>query len=331
MKDRQGDPKGGRSLALVVPSPKDPRVMIAAALTLWTLLGQTTYYFNRNPGDLAAALVTACGLDFVLTMIVLRQVAVPLSAYITGLSIAILLESYDWRVFVIASAWGVLSKYLIQDGKRHFFNPSNFGIVMALVFSHGIATVAPGSQWGADYRVALVILGLGLVMMRRVKRLDLALAWLGGYAFMALVRVAAGQGGLVFAMGPMTGAEFALFTFSMLPDPKTSPPTPRGRIAWGLSIAVVDGILRYLEVRYSMFYALFAHCAILPLMRWAAIRAGADEKDPWRVFRFKLRGSEVPLIPPIDDWRPTASPAELTPPQLSREGAVYVSPRQRPG
>ena len=110
---------------------------------------------------------------------------------------------------------------------------------------------------------------------------------------MSLLRMALGQGGLVFALGPMTGAEFALFTFSMLPDPKTSPPTPRGRIAWGLSIAVMDGVLRYLEVRYSMFYALFVHCALLPIIRAVALRDGAEEKEVWRVFRMSLHASKV--------------------------------------
>lgn len=275
-------------LTLVAPSLKDPRIMIAAALTLWTLLGQTAYYFNRDLRDLVAAIGTACALDLVLGAILFRQLALPLSAYITGLSIAILMESNDWRVYVVAATWGILSKYLLRDSKRHFFNPSNFAIVMTLWFCHGIASVAPGSQWGADYRIALVILGLGLMMMRRVNRLDLAFAWLGGYAFMGLVRMALGQGGLVFVLGPMTGAEFALFTFSMMPDPKASPPTRRGRIAWGISIAVMDGILRYFEIRYSMFYALFVHTAMLPIMHWLAARAGLEEATPWRILQWSL-------------------------------------------
>lgn len=274
-------PRAG--FAVVVPSLKDPRIMIAAALTLWTVLGQTAYYFNRTPLQLAAVLLTACLLDLLIVLALHRQLALPLSAYITALSIAILLESYDWRVYVVAAAWGVLSKYLLRDSRQHFFNPSNFAIVLCLLLCHHVASVAPGSQWGADYRVALVIIALGLAMMRRLKRLDLGLAWLGGYVFMGLVRMLLGQGGLVFALGPMTGAEFALFTFSMLPDPKTSPPTSRGRIAWGLSIAVTDGLLRFFEIRYSMFYALFAHCAVLPLMRHLAARAGVTEADPWRV------------------------------------------------
>jgi len=287
-----------RPLSFVVPSLKDPRIMNSAAVTLWVILGQTVYYFNRDPLEIALALGTACGLDFILGIIVLRQVAVPLSAYLTGISIAILLESNDWRVYVVASVWGILSKYLLRDSKRHFFNPSNFAIVMSLWLSHGIASVAPGSQWGADYRIAVVILILGLMMMYRIRRLDLAFSWLGGFVFMGLLRMALGQGGLVFVLGPVTGAEFALFTFVMMPDPKASPPTSRGRIAWGFSIAVVDGILRYMEIRYSMFYALFAHTAMLPLMHWAAARAGMEEGDPWRLLRWTLgrRGVE-PVAP----------------------------------
>jgi Na+-translocating ferredoxin:NAD+ oxidoreductase RnfD subunit len=293
------------SLSLVLPSLKDPRFTIAAALTLWTVLGQTAYYFNRDLLQIAVAIGAACLLDGLLTLILFRQLSPPLSAYITGLSIGILLESHDWRVFAVASTWGILSKYLLRDEKGHFFNPSNFAVVTALLLCHGEASVAPGSQWGADYRVAVVIIALGLMMMRRVKRLDLALAWLGGYVVMGLSRMALGQGGLVFALGPMTGAEFALFTFSMMPDPKTSPPTRNGRIAWGLSIALMDGVLRYLEIRYSMFFALFVHTAALPLLRRLAVRAGFVESDPWRVRRIPLRPSpaEAPSSSP-----PTALP-----------------------
>lgn len=301
----------GQSVSFIVPSLKDPRVMIAAALTLWVTLGSTVYYFNRDPLQLTAALLAACVVDFLLALFVLRQVSVPLSAYITGLSVAILLESHDWRVFIVAPIWGILSKYLLRDSRRHFFNPSNFAIVTAVLLSNGHAMVAPGSQWGADYRISLIIIALGLMMMRRVNRLDLALAWISGYVVMGLFRMAAGQGGLVFALGPMTGAEFALFTFSMLPDPKASPPTRSGRIAWGVSIAIIDGVLRYLEVRYSMFYSLFAHTALLPIVYWLAARAGVDEADPWRIWAWSLgHGNELarPLSSPVNLIRSTHHP-----------------------
>jgi Na+-translocating ferredoxin:NAD+ oxidoreductase RnfD subunit len=268
------------------------------ALTLWTVLGQTAYYFNRNLSQLAVAVVTACLLDFVITSLWRREISVPLSAYITALSVGLLLESYDWRVYLVVPAWSILSKYLIRDSTRHFFNPSNFGIVMVLLFGRGIASIAPGSQWGADYRVAFAILALGLMMMTRLKRLDLALAWIGGFVLMGLLRMALGQGGLVFALGPMTGAEFALFTFSMLPDPKTSPPNRAGRVAWGLSIAILDGVLRFLEIRYSMFYSLFIHCAMLPMIRAIALRSGFQEKEVWRNLKIPFRSNSPETITP---------------------------------
>jgi Na+-transporting NADH:ubiquinone oxidoreductase subunit NqrB len=233
-----------------------------------------------------------------LALLLQRQILVPISAYITGLSIGLLLQSYDWRVFAAASVWGIASKYFLRAGDRHFFNPSNFAIVSGLLLSHGIATVAPGSQWGGDFRIAALIIVLGLMLMRRVKRLDLVLAWLGGYVVMSLIRVALGQGGLVFALGPMTGAEFTLFTFSMIPDPKTNPPTPRARIVWGLLIALLDGVLRFNEVRYSMFYALFALCAALPLFRLIAAARGIEESDPWKVAVLVLRGRRRAAVAP---------------------------------
>ncbi len=285
-------PANRSGISFVVPRLRDPRIMNSLAVTLWVILGRSVYYFNRDPVDMIAAIGAACVLDFVLMLVVLRQVALPLSAYLTGISIVILVESTDWRVYVVASVWGVLSKYLLRDSKRHFFNPSNFGIVMMLLLGHGVASVAPGSQWGADYRVAFIIMFLGLTMMYRINRMDLALSWLGGYVVMGLLRMALGQGGLVFALGPMTGAEFALFTFVMMPDPKASPPTREGRIGWGISIAVLDGVLRYFEIRYSMFFALFAHTAILPLMHWAAARSGIHEADPWKLLVFSIRGRQ---------------------------------------
>jgi hypothetical protein len=98
--------------------------------------------------------------------------------------------------------------------------------------------------------------------MWRVQRLPLVLGWLSGYCLMGLLRMALGQGGLIFALGPMTGAEFTLFTFSMIPDPKTSPSVPHSQVLWGLTLGLLDGVMRLAEIRFSMFYALFILCAV---------------------------------------------------------------------
>jgi enediyne biosynthesis protein E5 len=274
-------PAGTKAARFVVPRLRDPRVTLAVLLTLYTVLGQTVLYFNRDLKQLALCVVTSCAVEMVLSWLFTRALLVPISAYITGLSIGLLLESYDARVFVLASVWGIASKYFIRDRQGHFFNPSNFSVVSTLLLCHGLATVAPGSQWGGKAWIPMVILVLGTTMMVRVKRIDLVGAWLSGYVVMGLLRVALGQGGAVFALGPMLSGEFALFSFSMLPDPKTSPHTRNGRILWGAGIAITDGTLRYFEVRYSMFFALFAFCALLPVFR-RVFGGSRLESEPWK-------------------------------------------------
>ena len=47
-------------------------------------------------------------------------------------------------------------------------------------------------------------------------------------------------------------------------------------------------MLRFQEVRYSMFYALFAFCALLPLVQRLQ-GSRADEADPWKTVEKPLR------------------------------------------
>lgn len=253
-------------LRVSVPSWRDPRATLVLALGTYTVLGQSTFYFNRSPLELLLALLTCAGLDLLIGLIGRRELALPLSGIITGLSLGLLLESDHWQVFVAAACWAILSKHLLQVRGAHVFNPSNFGVLAAILLGHGQATVAPGSQWGGHPLYALVILSLGLLMMRRVGRLPVVCGWLTGYLTMGLVRMALGQGGLIYVLGPMTGAEFTLFSFSMIPDPKTSPSAPRVQVLWGLALALLDGVLRLGELRFSMFYALFALCLLRPAL-----------------------------------------------------------------
>ncbi len=251
-------------ITVVMPSLKDPRITLFLALSTWTILGQKVLYFNRVTEQIVVTLAACTLLDLVLGLITTRKILVPLSGAITGLSLGLLLESYYTPVFVVASIWAIASKHLIQVRGQHLFNPSNFGVVAVILLSHGLATVTPGSQWGGDFRYAALIFTIGMIMMWRVNRLPLVAGWLAGYVLMGLVRMAVGQGGLIFVLGPMTGAEFTLFTFSMIPDPKTSPSEKASQVAWGLTLGLLDGLLRLMELRFSMFYALFILCAIRP-------------------------------------------------------------------
>ncbi|HTK83178.1 MAG TPA: hypothetical protein VL633_12900 [Bacteroidota bacterium] len=254
------------SIGFAVPSWRDPRITVLVANSLWIILGHEILYFNRSLNQIFIALSTCAILDLLTAFMLSRKIVVPLSGLLTGLSIGLLLESYDSRLFIVVAIWSIASKHFVKIRGQHIFNPSNFGIVSALLITHGLASVAPGSQWGGDFRFAVVIFAIGLVTMWRIKRLPLVLGWLSGYLIMAALRMAVGQGGLIFALGPWTGAEFSLFTFVMIPDPKTTPGEKNAQAWFGITLGIVDGIFRLAEIRYSMFYALFILCALRPLI-----------------------------------------------------------------
>ena len=57
-----------------------------------------------------------------------------------------------------------------------------------------------------------------------------------------------------------------VFAFHMITDPKTSPSSWRGQIAFGIFIAFLDFIFRYMEIVFAPFLALFIACALRALI-----------------------------------------------------------------
>lgn len=92
------------------------------------------------------------------------------NAVITSLGLSLLLRSDHYSTVILASALAILSKFVLQVRGKHLFNPANFGIVATLTLT-GDAWVSPG-QWGETQWCALLFVGAGGVVLRRVGHLD---------------------------------------------------------------------------------------------------------------------------------------------------------------
>ena len=69
------------------------------------------------------------------------------SAYITGISVGILVRSPAFWPYALSSAISITSKYVLRWQGRHLWNPSNFGIcAMLLLAPETVATLS--IQWG---------------------------------------------------------------------------------------------------------------------------------------------------------------------------------------
>ena len=92
------------------------------------------------------------------------------SAYITGISVGILLRSeVAFWPYAFCSAVSILSKYVIRVEGRHIWNPSNFGIGVTLIVA-GWAVHTVTQELGNSIWPKLVIWTLGSIIIYRLNR-----------------------------------------------------------------------------------------------------------------------------------------------------------------
>ena len=185
------------------------------------------------------------------------QVSSLKSAMITALSLSLLLRADHCTTMILAGFLAILSKFLFQVERKHFFNPANFGIIAALILTND-AWVSPG-QWGEDGWYALLFAGTGCMVLKRVGRWDTTAAFLGSYAMLEAMRnVWLGWTWDVFNHRLMSGS-LLLFALFMITDPRSIPNARISRLIWAGCIAILTFILRNnFFVSTAVFWSLFA-------------------------------------------------------------------------
>ncbi len=203
------------------------------------------------------------------------------SAIITGLGLSLLLRADHYTTMLLAGSLAILSKFLFQIERKHFFNPANFGIIAALTLTND-AWVSPG-QWGDDGWYVLLFVGTGGMVLKRVGRWDTTAAFLGTYTVLEAIRnFWLGWTWDVFFHRLMSGS-LLLFALFMITDPRSSPNARSSRLVWAGCIAVVSFILRnQFFVPTAIFWALFALSPLSVFLDfiWSAPRFSWSETSP---------------------------------------------------
>lgn len=179
------------------------------------------------------------------------------SAAITSLSLCLLLRTENYTTMMLAASLAILSKFILQINRKHFFNPANFGIISAITLTND-AWVSPG-QWGEDWWFALLFVGTGGLILNRIGRWDTTAAFLGSYAFLEAIRnLWLGWTWDVYFHRLMSGS-LLLFALFMITDPRSIPNAKISRLIWAIAIAILTFILRnYFYLSTAVFWALFA-------------------------------------------------------------------------
>ena len=221
----------------------------------------------------ALAIVTAIVAELVMARLTYGKWPHPASAYITGISVGILVRSPFFWPYVLTSLISIASKYVLRWRGRHLWNPSNFGVSVALLIAP--ATVSLLSiQWGNTLWPMIVIWVLGAVIVWRVGRLHISATYVVSFFLLSFVRSAITGNPWLASVAPITGPMYQLFIFFMVTDPKTTVGPTWAQAVVVFVVALVEMLLRLAELVYAPFYALFlVGPSALVIESWLASRS----------------------------------------------------------
>ena len=234
----------------------DSRYLPPAFITCILLAGNISFGMLESYQKTLLAIATSIVTEMVLGRMLLGKWPHPASAYITGISVGILIRSPAFWPYALCSAISITSKYVLRVKGRHIFNPSNFGIsVMLFLAAETVATLS--IQWGNYLLPMVVIWILGVAIVWRVRRVHITATYVVSFVVFAFLRSSITGSPWQSEIAPITGPMYQLFVFFMITDPKTTVRSKTGQCVVAFLVAFVEMVMRLYQIVYAPFYALF--------------------------------------------------------------------------
>jgi Na+-translocating ferredoxin:NAD+ oxidoreductase RnfD subunit len=234
----------------------DSRYIAPLFITCILLVGHLSYGILESYPRTLLAIIAAVLTEILLGRIFFGKWLHLASAYITGISVGILIRSPAFWPFALCSAISIASKYVLRVKGRHLWNPSNFGICM-LLFLAPETVAALTVQWGNFISPMLVIWILGSVIIWRARRFHICATYVISFFALAFLRSWITGDSWQSEIAPITGPMYQLFVFFMITDPKTTVRSKTGQCVVAFLVALAEMMLRLNHVIYAPLYALF--------------------------------------------------------------------------
>jgi len=221
------------------------------------LAGQLEFGILESWGRTLLAISTSIAMEIILARVIIGKWPHLASAYISGISVGILVRSPFLWPYALCAFLSILSKYVIRWRGRHLWNPSNFG-VSAMLFLYPAAVASLSIQWGNSIWPMVTVWCIGSVIIYRLRRFHICAAYVATFLLLSWIRSEVTGHPWLSAVAPLTGPMYQLFVFFMITDPRT---TVRRGWRWqclvASLVAVAEMILRLNGVIDAPYYALF--------------------------------------------------------------------------
>ncbi len=179
-----------------------------------------------------------------------------------------MITPYLWLYLLVISA-ALLQKQFLTIENRHFFNPSNFALLIALTFFYQDAHIVLG-QLGDSLWLKLLIVVVALAILVRVNRWLIPVGFIVFYLLFEYLLVVSYDPVLIMeeVYHRFYSVSFMVFILFMLTDPKTTPSVLWQQLAFALFIALGSALFDRLygfRVQH-LFMLLFLFSSLVPLI-----------------------------------------------------------------
>lgn len=198
-----------------------------------------------------------------------REFYLSYSALSTAISLVFLLYSAHLWVYFIVIILGLFQKHFITIDGKQFFNPSNFAIVIAMLFFYEDARLISGQFGNSDW-LAITVSILAIIILIRAKRWIISLSFIIFYLMLEYWLVVCYDPVMIFEdiEYRLYSISFTLFIYFMLTDPAVTPSKWYQQIVFALVVALFSVLLdRFLGFRVEhLFLSVFLFSSFVPLL-----------------------------------------------------------------
>jgi enediyne biosynthesis protein E5 len=258
----------------------DPRYLIAFLITLVLVVAQLRYHMLGSYDRLVLALAVCMATEALLSWFDRGKVVNLLSAYISGISLTLLLKPQGGALwpFVLGGFIAISSKYVLRYRENHLWNPTNFAVAALLLLAPDRVSVL-SHQFGNDITTNLVIWVFGLIIAARVGVLHITLTYVASFLLLNTLRATVLGQPVLPEIAPITGPMYQLFIFFMITDPRTVVKGRQRQIVVAVLIAVMETLIRFgsdkgwpLPTAFNVAPAFLALATVGPVAKWLDLR-----------------------------------------------------------
>jgi len=166
------------------------------------------------------------------------------SSLSTAIGIVMMMVATKEYILFILLLLAILQKHFISIDCKHFFNPSNFALIMGLLFFYDKTHIVLG-QLGDDVWFKYLLFAMAALILYRANRWLIPLVFILSYIVAQKFLVVSYDPVMIMDMiyDRFYSISFVLFILFMLTDPKTTPSSWYAQITFAMAIALFASMM----------------------------------------------------------------------------------------